>query len=373
MKKNLSVLIVDDDMIPITLSVIRCLGIQGNIDIHVLSFVDITFPIFRFSRYIKTFTNIKVSNDNETFLAIHETIKKVNANVIFPIRERTSKIIAERKVECLTFACLPLIPEPSILDIAGNKWLLYNWLYENNLSTVKPIRYLDFLNNDKKLDGFSYPLLIKPFNEAGGVGIEFLRDEQELLDYQPNQHFKSDDLLIQPYIPGYDIDFSALVSNGTILAYTIQRGLDKKREFVYSRHIEFVHNEELYNHASLILKNLDYSGIAHLDFRFNTNDNSYNLVDFNARFWRSMMGSLCAGINFPWLALQKAVGNDFPLPNYRDLKYIAEVNPFKVVSAGISIRNSDIRFDTSDPLPYIAGIGYHLTYLIRRKIISLKR
>lgn len=366
MKKRRVVLIIDDDRISITLSVIRCLGMQNEADIHVLSLAGHTYPVFRFSRYVKSFSSAKVKNDDQAFGAIRNAAIKIKADLIIPIRESTMLLLSERMQECLNFTRVPPLPKPDTLELVRNKWQLYNWLFENGFSPVKPVRYTDFILDEHRINNSTYPLLIKPFLEAGGTGITLIKNPSALRSFRPSAICSPDELLIQPYIPGFDIDFSGLVLEGKVLAYTIQQGVSGKEKFVYSRHIKFVHDGLLAEMASQIFKKLNYSGIAHLDFRHDVTDNTYKLVDFNPRFWRSLLGSLNAGINFPWLAVQHSFNISFKETRYNDQLYLAETNPLRVLSKGNNVFKSDIIYNVYDPLPFLMGIAIHIRFLIKK-------
>ena len=173
-------------------------------------------------------------------------------------------------------------------------------------------------------------------------------------------------LLIQSYLKGSDTDISILAGNGEILAYAIQKNTAEKNTFKYSKSIKFSHNEDLLRDTRAIIKDLNYSGIAHLDFRYDPINNTYQLIDFNARYWSSILGSLNAGINFPWLACQQALGISFAIPKYKDQKYFAGNNILKYLSKKIPLRFTELHYNFKDPFPFIIDIYTKICFVIKK-------
>ncbi len=357
MGKKYSILVIDDNVEPLTLAVIRCLGTLPDLNIHIFSLDKLKWPSFRFSRYIRSYSCESVTDDNQAFEAIVNCARKVEADVVLPMKEKTVRILAERYKKCQEFTNLPPMPEPAILEIVRNKWLLYNWLYDNRIMQYRPIQYRDLMKNKADLNSVTFPLMIKPNWGSGGRGITRINNLQELIHYKPDKEFEKEELLIQPFIPGFDIDFSVLAENGEVLAYSIQKGLDQGKKFIYSKAINFLYDDRLYQLSIEILRKLNYSGIAHLDFRYNPIDDTYTLIDFNARFWSSILGSLHAGINFPWLACQRALGQNVSKTGYRfgtyymthSIKGLLPVNK----KNHQSFSNSETKYVMKDISPFV--------------------
>jgi predicted ATP-grasp superfamily ATP-dependent carboligase len=368
------ILIVDHDRVPLTLAVIRCLGMQLPADIHLLSFSKDSFPVYRYSKYVKSFVNIPVEDEDRIFDTITGIAGKVKADVLLPIREYIIHMISKRPDAYRQHIALPPLPDERTIELIKNKWLLYDWLYVNKLSGQKPIRYADIIHDRGAVHTLEFPVLIKPFEEAGGAGITLVRDIKELSEFKPPEIYDPAELLIQKFIHGHDVDLSAIVKDGTVLAHTVQEGFGRNRGFAYSRQIRLVHNDELLQISKEIFRKLKYNGVAHLDFRYDTMNKSYTLVDFNGRFWGTLTGSLYAGINFPVLAYNLARGIDFSSdPVFRDTKYSTEINPLKVFLRGFTFRNSDITYALKDPLPYFANLLVFLRFKINRMVRVFKK
>jgi predicted ATP-grasp superfamily ATP-dependent carboligase len=360
------IIVLDDDRIPITLSVVRCLGMAHQGEIHVVTLGPEEYPVFRFSKYVRSFTRIHEQNEETVIQKLIELSQNVQADLLIPIRESTVLMLHHAKTKISDYVKLTPLPDAETLEIVRNKWLLYTWLFQNGFSSAEPVRYIDLIKDPVLVKKISYPVLIKPHLEAGGTGITVIHNENELRSFQPPKVCPIEELLVQPYIAGYDIDFSGFMLNGKILTYSIQRSIAKKEKFVYSRHIRFVHEAGLLETAARIVEKLNYSGVAHLDFRFDRNRQIYELVDFNPRFWRSILGSLNAGINFPWQVVLKSLNSEMKNSSFREIKYLAEINPVRIITSWNSLLRSDLLYNMYDPMPYLASIAYHFHFLKKR-------
>ena len=178
---------------------------------------------------------------------------------------------------------------------------------------------------------------------------------------------------LQEYVEGYDIDFSFFAVDGNILYHTIQRGLISAH-MEYSKGIEFIVNQEFHGLASSIINNLNYTGIGHLDFRFNSKKQEYILIDFNARYWSSVQGSRAMGVNFPYLAVIYALTQQVENLEYRTGHYYFATtalkakfkNLFSKSKYPVRLKDTQLHFVYKDPMP-------ELMFLVRRMLKSFKR
>jgi hypothetical protein len=83
----------------------------------------------------------------------------------------------------------------------------------------------------------------------------------------------------------------------------------------------------------------------------------------NPRYWGTLMGSVHAGVNFPYLACLAALGRPFPQTDYQPITYADKSVALKqalqmVVGrsllAGFRFRNTALSVALKDPLPALA-------------------
>ena len=58
-----------------------------------------------------------------------------------------------------------------------------------------------------------------------------------------------------------------------------------------------------------LLAAFDYRGFAHVEFKFDQRDNSFRLMEINARTGQSSQQGIAAGIDLPWIAYSYLTSN----------------------------------------------------------------
>jgi len=360
MENKTDILLIEEGSSIITLRVVRSLGNTGKYRIHILSFSKRKIPAFRYSRYISSFSVHEQMNDDKALELIHGKIRSTCAEIVIPLMEKQTRIIVQNLPAFKGLCRFPPLPDPCTLELVIDKYLLSRWLFDSGFSRTKPVNLRHLKEGKYNINDLEFPLLIKPFWGSSGEGIVKLGAASQLqpvIDSNPG----TNDFLIQPYFAGNDLDLSALVGNGRILAYTIQRPVIENNRFKYSKKIEFTFDATLLELCEKIFMKLNYSGIAHLDFRHNPSDQSYHLVDFNARYWSTISGSLKAGINFPDLACSLAL--DYPVKHadYRHISFLSSesiiyilFNSFRKKLKSLPfLFNNELYYGIRDPLPML--------------------
>jgi predicted ATP-grasp superfamily ATP-dependent carboligase len=172
------------------------------------------------------------------------------------------------------------------------------------------------------LPRLTYPVLLKPLAGGSGSGIRRFENSTELFQALRARPPETAGCILQTFVPGRDVDCSVLCHAGRILAHTIQTSLHPRRNpFTVGGVMAFTPHPTALAAVEKTMAALRWSGIAHLDLREDERDGSVQIVDFNPRYWLTLLGSLAAGINFPHLACLTALGLEFPPPAFRLLTY----------------------------------------------------
>ena len=103
------------------------------------------------------------------------------------------------------------------------------------------------------------------------------------------------------------------------------------------------------------MKKLNWSGIANIDLRYDELENNYKILEINPRFWGSVIGSLAAGINFPYLTCLTALGQTFEKPEYKNIFYAKPQ-----ISLNMLVKKF-VNNDHTLPEKYKTGLLYSLT------------
>jgi D-aspartate ligase len=169
----------------------------------------------------------------------------------------------------------------------------------------------------------AFPALLKPALGSGGGLITRFDDQEQFQRFADKGGLCSRRWILQSYILGRDIDCSVICRQGRILAYTIQRSSEwPATSFAPIGAVEFVEDNEVLSLAKELVAALEWTGIAHIDMLRARGDGRLFVLEMNGRYWASMLGSFRAGVNFPELACLDAVGEAFPRPTPRRIRFV---------------------------------------------------
>lgn len=357
-----SVLIPDGES-PQALGVVRCLSQIKNIKIYLLS--NKSWPLTRFSRYPKHFISYKTDKGNEGRLnEILSAVNKTKADVVLPADANTIGLLTEHCSLFSKITSLVFLPHPETFKIASNKWLLAKWAKENQVPCPPTILYQTKNNLKEILPAITFPVLIKPAIGSNGKGIKYFSDAESLKSFL-NKNGDTRDLIIQSFITGYDIDCSVLCREGEILAYTIQKTFrEGARRFGVAAGVDFLYDDSTYKVVKDIIQKLNWSGIVHIDLRYDEKDQQVKVIEMNPRYWGSVIGSLHAGVNFPYMACLAALGGDLPKVMHQPTRFVNNSLAIQIMLKRFFHKNyTDLYFDHSkmefllkDPLPKVVEI-----------------
>lgn len=356
MGSRLNVLIPDGNS-TWTLSVLNCLCQNSDYQIFVLSNKKRT-PA-KYSKHTSYYKYYKRTTDKNWLEVLSREIESNKISVIIPIAENEIRFFIINAHLLPDFVKVIPLPQLNNFETAIDKHKLSKFLDVNNLPHPR-FNYLDrlSLNSKKELD-LQFPILIKPLHEKGGDGILKFNSQSKLDNYL-KKHSDLNEVFVQEYIDGYDIDCSVLCLNGKILVYTIQRGnLLGHNMFAPQLGFKFVKNQNVLNVVKQLMLKLNWSGIAHIDLRYDKKANDFKVIEVNARFWGSIEGSKFAGINFPHLAIQLALNNTIEPVQFKEIEYMRLKGVLKTIKRKPSflfkknflLNNSETRSFLKDPIP----------------------
>jgi len=200
------------------------------------------------------------------------------------------------------------MPDSRTFEVLNDKWQFHQKCSEIGVRVPKAICLKDKSEIDceyvRKKVGL--PFVLKPTNKSNGLGVKIIGSEKSLseqilsvrkYDYSP--------LMAQSFIAGIDIDISALVDRGYIKQFAIQT---RKRDALH-----FVKNDELLEATKIIVRELCYTGVIHIDARLGTSGKIF-LIEANPRFWGSLAEATSGGLNFVRAGIYTSVGLESPDP-----------------------------------------------------------
>jgi predicted ATP-grasp superfamily ATP-dependent carboligase len=191
----------------------------------------------------------------------------------------------------------------------NDKWRFHQYCSELGIGVPEAIR----LNNKTDID-FDYvsvtvglPFVLKPTNESGSLGVRVICSKEKLhKEILSNQKYNFSPLIAQSFIPGVDIDISVFADSGHIKHLAVQI---RKENMLC-----FVRNKELVKLTEVIVRDLCYTGLIHIDARLHGALGKIFLVEANPRFWTSLDEATLCGLNFVRAGIFNFTGLESPDP-----------------------------------------------------------
>lgn len=261
----------------------------------------------------------KRSQDIIPFLS--RIIKEEKIDLIIPSGFESIKFISQYKNVLSEIIGLLPVPSSVSIETLGNKLNFFNFCNKNNIPTP-PTYLLENIETVKECKiPINFPVLTKPISLHSGIGVNKFENEKTLYCYlTTNTINKSNSLpiLLQEFIPGYDIDFNGFASNGRLNAWTIQRFIEIQRKNTEAlRWLEFIENRDVLKIGEEVVKYSNYSGPIHIDLRIGSNDGMIRAIEVNPRFWAGTYKSICDGVNFIDVGIRTAFDNNYLIyPKY---------------------------------------------------------
>lgn len=172
---------------------------------------------------------------------------------------------------------------------------------------------------DRNID-FSYPVVLKPyksriFSEGKWVSTsvkyaESISELEGLCKHDPV--FSAYPFIIQEYIEGYGQGVFLLFNHGRPVASFCHKRLREKPPSggvsVLCESVDMP--PEMERMSIRLLQEVEWHGVAMVEFKVNDTSGPY-IMEINTRFWGSLQLAVDAGVDFPYMLYQIAVG-EFP-------------------------------------------------------------
>lgn len=300
------------------LSAVRSLGAAG-LEVHAVSHKLLSPAIY--SRHTKnSYLLSDPKKDKELFLKkIIELIAREKFDCLIPLEEASCVVFLENRGEIEHYTSLPFGSAASFA-LANNKWETY--LLAEKLGIPAPKSFLPL--NDADLAGIlsllSFPFIMKPVSSSGSRGVKKIKNEAEFRKYYSSTVKNYGRPMLQEYIPtqGQGVGVGSLVDSGeTLVTFSYKR----LREFPISGGPstlrESTDDPMTKKYASNLLREINWHGIAMVEFKTDPRDGIPKLMEINPRFWGSMDLAFVSGVNFPYLLYLLSQKREIAQPEYK--------------------------------------------------------
>lgn len=172
-----------------------------------------------------------------------------------------------------------------------------------------------------------YPVVIKPArsrllmnNRWIRTNVRYARGDRELLQSLDDEPFRDSPYIVQERIEGPGVGIFVLFNQGRAIArFAHKRIREKPPSGGVSVLCESISPPPVaLKMAEKLLRNLDWFGIAMVEFKWDKRDDLPKLMEINARFWGSLQLAISSGVDFPYLLFLLAMGQRIePQEDYR--------------------------------------------------------
>jgi len=386
--KRISTILLTDAQLRKTLATIRSLGNKG---IDIIASEDTRWTTSSFSKYCcRGLVYPKPGKEPEAFYTwLVKTIQENSVEVLFPMDDNVMDVVIAHKEE-LQKICRMLLPDANDYKIASDKGLAVVAAQRSGLDcpeTWVPEDEDELLNLEAYVAEITFPLVIKPRKSNGSRGIVVVNKREEFVERYLQVHQRFQFPLIQEYIsPGPRFDVCLLFNNRSQLRASFVQ--EELRHFPLDRGPSTVQKSvwrpDLVELAAGLLKDLNWQGIAEVEFMYDEKDGKLKFMEINPRFWNSLYLSILSGVDFPWLLYQLIMEGDVSeVNNYRTdvkcrwslpgdiLHFLVNKNRFSMDPPLWAGKRSGVYDDVlslSDPGPTVGFILACLHFLPNREM-----
>jgi len=365
---SMSVLIPDAETME-ALKVLRCLGQTPKMKTFILS--RDRWIMARFSRHCAGYYQNTSQTDDDWLNEIIKLVKELNIDIVLPVTVDGVELVSRNRQTISEFAAIPPLAKPELIEMANNKWAFHEFVKEHGLPGMPTVllgNAGEAIDDSSTLDSVEYPALLKPTSQRGGFGIVKLEDSSQFNGVWNNERImKGQQYILQSYIQADDYSLSVCCKQGEILAYTLYRViLPSENPYRIGRLVEYVNEESVLDVGRQLVSAMEWDGVADIDLLFNERDHSVMILEFNPRFWQSLLGGMIAGVNFPLIWCMSAMGISMPSSQREGTRYARPSLFVKMLTSKmrgkrfpvkIRWREGDLKYSVHDPLPELFNVA----------------
>lgn len=266
-------------------------------------------PLHDPAGFVKELARIAASLEVDVLLAITEA----SLLAVLPVRDDFDCVIPFASAEQFDRIC----DKAEVLNVANARGIA--------VPAQKEILASPDASDD--VGSLHFPIVIKPSRSVSGPesgrvrnAVSYANDESHLRESLTRLPAASYPILLQQRIVGAGVGVSLLMWNGQLRAAFSHRRIREKPPSggvsVLRESIPL--DEDLLKASVGLLKDLEWEGVAMLEYKRDANTGVYYLMEINGRLWGSLQLAIDSGVDFPRLLVEAALGApSAPVTKYR--------------------------------------------------------
>lgn len=245
----------------------------------------------------------------ERFLdAIDREVKARGASLLFPTGGADTTLLARERAR---FSVPVVAPPFDLIELASDKAALIAAAAKAGVPV--PVTFFDARGRAAAIAAEArFPLLVRPNRGSGGRGLVRVEKAEELEPAIEKVFAAHGSVLVQEYVPSdrkgfgcsavMDLDSRpvALFCHRRLREYPVGGGPATLSESIVDPSLAAL--------AATLLRALSWTSVAMTEWRLDSRDGGYKLIEINPRMWGSAHLALDAGVDIPWLLHEVHLG-----------------------------------------------------------------
>lgn len=353
---------------------------------------DFDFSISRFSKCPKYYFTCPPLREEASFIKFLIDISRNGFKgwVIYPTNDLGVRLLSQYKSQLENFYRIPT-PSWEVTKYFYDKRFTYH--LAEKIGIDFPKTWLVSSAEEIKILDLPYPVIIKPAIQdrfypytKRKVFLATNRDELLKAYDKAARIIDPSEILIQEVIPGqpeFLFSLGAFFKNGKLKAKLVaKRSRQHPMDFGNaSTFVETVDIPEIESAGEKLLAAAGYYGLAEVEFKFDSRDRKYKLLEVNPRTWGWHSIGLRAGVNFAHILYKDMLDEKIEINSFRQgVKWVRVITDLPTAVRELLKGNLKLKgffnslkgekefavFSWSDLLPFIAEL-FLLPYLWRKR------
>lgn len=241
-----------------------------------------------------------------------QTLRARRFDLLIPSDDHAVEFVLKHRAEVESLTTILLPPEESYRQ-ASDKHLTMQLAEKAGVPHPQTLWPRDAAEVERLAPTLRYPLVIKPRKSSGSRGIRIVQSGGDLCAVYREIAAEYPRPMLQEYIPAGDRFDVCLLYNraGELRASFVQKELRHYPvDIGPSTAQESVWMPELVRQSLALLQDLPWQGVVEVEFMRDPRDGVPKLMEINPRFWNSLEMAVQAGVDFPRLLSDAALGED---------------------------------------------------------------
>jgi predicted ATP-grasp superfamily ATP-dependent carboligase len=328
-----------------SLAIVRYLGKDSSHDIDVLGYSHLSLSFFsKYANKKHIVSNPKL-NKRSFLKDLVAILTKEKYDLLIPVGYYTHEVCVHNYTELKLFTQI-ILPSKEAFDLAANKITTYN--LAEQIRVPYPKSWHCKSRSEVETLNVSFPAVIKASFEMGKNVVSYVNNKPALVNkfYEicDQNGFTDQNLpVIQEYIEGDGYGFFAYYENGVCKQFFMHKRI---REYPASGGAsvcaESIYDTVLCDLGKKLLDQLQWNGVAMVEFKKDVKDGIYKLMEINPKFWGSLELALSSGVNFPECLVMKAQGkivSENKTYNFKRFHWILNGELFRLFTRPFSVFN----------------------------------